>query len=257
MADLSTPLYQLAPSAANNEVRVNELVDALSPGAVYGRNAQTTTGLTWGYYGGRVGGSALANGTLTLADGAANHIVADRATGAVSAATATTNWDDAVNYVRLYKVTTASGAVVDYEDHRFGNGGSHGASLGPAASTSTIWWAAAIGDEVTPISTGTAKLGFVIPFACDVLEVAASLNVAQASGSIVTLDVNVSGSSILSTKITLDNTETTTNTAAAAPAVAGGSYAYAAFAPVTIDVDQCDGATAAAGAKVYLKLRPS
>lgn len=119
MADSTTHLDQLSTSTANNELRVNETADALSGASMYGRRASTTTGLTWGYYGGRLGGSTVANGTVTLTNGT-NYVVASRSTGAVSTSTSTTNWNATNDYARLYKIVAASSQVSSYEDHRLG-----------------------------------------------------------------------------------------------------------------------------------------
>jgi len=119
MADSTTHLDQLSTSTANNELRVNETADAISGPSLYGRRASTTTGLTWGYYGGRWGGTAIANGTVTLSN-ATNYVVAHRSTGAVTTSTSTTNWNTPATYMRLYKVVAASSQVSSYEDHRLG-----------------------------------------------------------------------------------------------------------------------------------------
>lgn len=127
MSDSTSNIPQLNPSSANLPQRINELFDAASPAMLYGRNAVTSTGLTWGYLGGRYASAPIANGTLTLAASqAAIYLVADRATGAVSQATSTTNWDDTDNFARLYKLTTGTSTVTGYEDHRQASGGSGG-----------------------------------------------------------------------------------------------------------------------------------
>lgn len=123
MADSTTPIPQLSPSQANQELRINELVDALSPAAIYGRNAATTSGLTWGYLGGRWGGFSVANGTVSLTTATTNYVVVERATGAVSVATTTTNWNDATDYARAYLIVAGASTVTSYEDHRAGPGG--------------------------------------------------------------------------------------------------------------------------------------
>lgn len=122
MADSTTHLDTLSTSTANNELRVNETADALSPPSLYGRRASTTTGLTWGYYGGRWGGTSIANGTVTLSNGT-NYVVAHRSTGAVTTSTSTTNWNTPATYMRLYQVVAASSQVSSYQDHRLGNNG--------------------------------------------------------------------------------------------------------------------------------------
>lgn len=147
MADSTTPLDQLSSSSANNELRVNETFDAASPATIFGRRASTTSGLTWGYYGGRISGTAIANGTVTLSNGT-NRVVALRTTGAVSTSTGTTNWNDTANYARLYTVVAASSQVTSYEDHRFGAGGIFSAgSLG----RHSIWVPA---NRITPSASG-------------------------------------------------------------------------------------------------------
>jgi hypothetical protein len=79
--------------------------------------------------------------------------------------------------------------------------------------------------------------------------VRASLSTAQTSGSIFTVDVNEGGTTILSTKITIDNTEKTSTTAATSPVISDTSLAD--DAEITIDIDQVGDGTAK-GLKVCL-----
>lgn len=118
MADLTTPLDTIAVAQAQPAVTANELFDAMSQVAVFGRRARTCSGLTWGYYGGRYRRIAVSNGTLSLTASQANiYIVVNKASGAVSFSTSATNWDDP-NYDRLYWCSTSGVAVTDYDDHR-------------------------------------------------------------------------------------------------------------------------------------------
>lgn len=107
----------------------------------------------------------------------------------------------------------------------------------------------AIGDEITPLTTGTGKVRFRMPYAFTLTAVRASLTAAQVSGSIFTVDVNEAGASILSTKLTIDNTEKTSTTAATPAVISDG--ALADDAEITIDIDQIGNGTAI-GLKVYL-----
>lgn len=107
----------------------------------------------------------------------------------------------------------------------------------------------ACSDETTAITAGTSKVAFRAPFAFTLSEVRAGLTVAQASGSIFTVDVNEAGTSVLSTKLTVDNTEKTSTTAAAAPVISDS--AIADDAEITVDVDQVGDGTAK-GLKVWL-----
>lgn len=104
-------------------------------------------------------------------------------------------------------------------------------------------------DETTAITTGTSKYAFRMPFAMTLTAIRGSLNVAQTSGSIVTVDVNETGSTILSTKLTFDNTEKTTTSAATAAVLSDTSLAD--DAEITVDIDQVGDGTAK-GLKVYL-----
>jgi hypothetical protein len=123
------------------------------------------------------------------------------------------------------------------------------AQLNAASSSTARAISVACSDETTALTTGTAKVTFRMPHAMTLTAVRASLTTAQASGSIFTVDINESGSTILSTKLTIDNTETTSTTAAT-PAVISDT-ALADNAVITIDIDQIGDGTAA-GLKVYL-----
>lgn len=107
----------------------------------------------------------------------------------------------------------------------------------------------AASDETTALTTGTAKVTFRMPYAFTVSAVRASLSTAQTSGSIFTVDINDGGTTILSTKLTIDNTEKTSTTAAT-PAVISDT-ALADDAEITIDIDQIGDGTAK-GLKVVL-----
>ena len=107
----------------------------------------------------------------------------------------------------------------------------------------------AASDESTALTTGTAKVTFRMPHAMAVTAVRASLSTAQTSGSIFTVDINEGGTSILSTKLTIDNTEKTSTTAATAAVISDS--ALADDAEITIDIDQIGDGTAK-GLKVTL-----
>ena len=109
--------------------------------------------------------------------------------------------------------------------------------------------AIAVSDETTVLSTGTAKATFRMPYAMTVTEVRASLTTAGTGAALVTVDIN-EGTTILSTKITIDATEKTSTTAATAPVISDSSLAD--DAEITIDIDQVDTDNVAAGLKVYL-----
>jgi hypothetical protein len=123
MANSSTNIDTISSTQASKEVTANAFFDASSQAATYGRRASTSSGLTWGFYGGNVclanGTRALVNnGTLTLSASMTQYIVAAKSTGTVSSSSATTNWDDQANYWRLYSVVTNATSVTSWTDYR-------------------------------------------------------------------------------------------------------------------------------------------
>lgn len=100
----------------------------------------------------------------------------------------------------------------------------------------------ACSDLTTALTTGTTKAYFRAPYAFTLTAVRASLGTAQTSGSIFTVDINEGGSTILSTKLTIDNTEKTSTTAATAAVIS--DTAIADDAEITIDIDQVGDGTA-------------
>lgn len=118
MSDSTSHLDLISASQSQKEVTANALFDNASPAIVYGVRASTTSLLTWGYFGGRFNGYAIANGTLTLTASSTNYIVAAIADGTISVSTTDTNWNDIVNYIKLYKVITGTTSITSYEDHR-------------------------------------------------------------------------------------------------------------------------------------------
>ena len=107
----------------------------------------------------------------------------------------------------------------------------------------------AVSDETTAMTAGTGKLTFRMPYALTLTGVKASFTVAQASGSIFTVDINEAGTSVLSTKLTIDNTEKTSATAVGAAVISDPNLA--ADAEMSIDIDGIGDGTAR-GLKVTL-----
>lgn len=138
MSDSTANIPQIESSQASKEVTANANFAAASPSIIFGRNQVTSTALTWGYIGGRWGGTSVANGTLSLTGSTTNYVVADRTTGAVTVSTATTNWNSATTYGRLYSIVTGSSSVTSYQDHRAGpNGIFVGSASGVGSGTVT------------------------------------------------------------------------------------------------------------------------
>ncbi len=110
------------------------------------------------------------------------------------------------------------------------------------------WTGYEVGIQTQVITTGTAKKTWRLP-ACTVQEVRASLTTASSSG-VVTVDINEGGTTILSTKLTIDANEKTSETAATAAVISDATIAD--DAEMTIDIDGAG--TGAVGLKVYMKV---
>jgi len=127
---------------------------------------------------------------------------------------------------------------------------------GVAVSGTTVyaedWFVIAASDETTDLTTGTNKVYFRMPYAGTLLAVRATVNTAP-TGSTLIVDINEAGTSLLSTKLSIDASEKTSTTAAV-PAVISDS-ALADDAEITIDIDQIGSTVAGKGLKVYMKVR--
>lgn len=107
----------------------------------------------------------------------------------------------------------------------------------------------ACSDETSDLTTGTAKATFRMPFALTVTDVKASVTTAP-TGAAITVDINDGGTTILSTKLTIDATEKTSATAATAAVIS--DTALANDAEITIDIDSVGSTVAGAGLKVSI-----
>jgi hypothetical protein len=320
---------------SNKEVTANNLFEAESPAALFGCDAANTSGLTFGYYGGKmyVNGAitTIASGTVLLTGSTTNYVestssgsVSTNTTGftagriplytivtltsTIDTVTPARAWVDPryVTHKASISITTAdvtltaeqarcrhiilsgtltgnrnlivpnsgewivynstsgaftvtvktasgTGDTVDQSASRgfFADGTNviSTTSGGSGSADTTQCIAVACSDETTALTTGTAKITFRMPFGFTLSGVRASLSTAQTSGSILTVDINEAGSSILSTKLTIDNSEKTSTTAATAAVISDSSLAD--DAEITIDIDQVGDGTAK-GLKVYL-----
>ena len=111
--------------------------------------------------------------------------------------------------------------------------------------------AIACGDETTATAAATAVVTFHMPYAFTLTGIKAGVTTAPV-GSVLTVDLNEAGSTVLTTKLTIDAGEKTSGTAATAAVIGGAGPALADNALMTIDVDGVGSGTAGAGLKVYL-----
>ena len=155
-------------------------------------------------------------------------------------------------------VGTTSGTVAAGNDSRFvPSGGTTGQFLRKSSNVDhDDAWASlsdvfvlACSDETTALTTGTNKIRFRMPYAGTLTAVRASVNTAP-TGAALVVDINEAGTTLLSTKLSIDATETSSTTAAT-PAVISDS-ALADNAEISVDIDQIGSSVAGAGLKVML-----
>jgi len=124
-----------------------------------------------------------------------------------------------------------------------------GEASGLKYTANTTSFVVACSDETTALSTGT-KVTMRMPFAFTLTAVRASLTTAGTGANLVTVDIEQGGTTILSTNITIDATETTSTTATTPPVIS--TSALTDDASIDFDVDQIDSGGVSAGLKVYL-----
>ena len=110
----------------------------------------------------------------------------------------------------------------------------------------------AMSDELTPLEAASTTVPFTtfrMPTAMTLTEVRSSVTTAPA-GSTLTVDIHESGTTVLSTKITIDAGEKTSTTAATAPVIS--DTVLADDAEIELFLDVRDSSNAATGLKVTL-----
>lgn len=100
----------------------------------------------------------------------------------------------------------------------------------------------ACSDRTTALTAGTNKFSFPVPYDFTLTAIKGYLTTAQASGAIFTVDINQNGSTILSTKLTIDNTEQNSVTAVTQPVISNVNLT--ADSEVIFDFDQVGDGTA-------------
>ena len=121
---------------------------------------------------------------------------------------------------------------------------------GLATSAKLETWALACSDETTALTVGVGKVEFQMPYSFTVTDVMATVTTAATGGTLLTIDINEGGTSIISTKITLDASEKTSRTATTPAVISDSSLANNAV--MTIDIDAVGSTIAGAGLKVYI-----
>ena len=107
----------------------------------------------------------------------------------------------------------------------------------------------AASDETSDLTIGDDKVQFRMPFAFAVTEVRASVNTAP-TGAAISVQIQESGSDILSTPISIDISETSSESAATPPVISDSSLADDAI--IAIDLDAVGSTVAGSGLKVVI-----
>ena len=209
----------------------------------FGYDPVATTGLDWAYHGGYWNGTLVPGGVVTLTSSVVNYVVISFADGSLSAATDTTNWNDSLRYRRIAEVLAQVTSVDTSTDARGGPGGlffhgQHPFDLPVICGLAT-----------TAVSTGTS-VGYAVATRAALLSsVLATVLTPSRSGD-VQLDVKVNGTSIFTTAVTIDATETSSATATTPYALTVSPTPLAVGDVVTVDVTSAG--TGAAGLNVVL-----
>lgn len=207
MADSTSNLDSIVQGSGSQDIQANALYDAASPATLCGRRAASTSGLTWGYYGGNITKSdgtqtTIANGTLTLTASTTNYVVVQKSDGVVSVSITTTNWNDTANYWRLYSIVAGSSTVTSYTDEReIGRMTGVGTGLVAPVTKTTSFTLGSNENEV--ICNGTATITVTLPAASSWVgrkvrvKTIAAFTIVSASSNVVPLAGGAAGTAIL------------------------------------------------------------
>jgi hypothetical protein len=207
MADSTTNLDTIVQGSGSQDAQANALYDAAGTATLFGRRASTTTGLTWGYYGGNVTKSdgtqtTVANGSVSLTASNTNYIVALKESGVVYCDTTTTKWNDSANYWRLYSVVAGPSTITSYTDEReIGRMTGVGTGLVAPVTKTTAFTLGSNENEV--ICNGTASITVTLPTASSWVgrkvrvKTIAAYTVISASSNVVPLAGGAAGTAIL------------------------------------------------------------
>lgn len=235
-----------AVSSATNTTNWNNTTDYMRMASLVSNASGITTYTDSRPVGGLGGGGGGGSGTVTSVDVAIDASAADlfseSGTPITTSGTATIaavdagsdkvmGWDDSANKATYFAPTYGLKT--------------NGTDLRGALQCLAV----ACSDLTTNLTTGTGKAYFYAPYDFTVIEVQASLDTVQSAGSIFTVDINEGGVSILSTKLTIDNSEGSSITAATPPVISDSSLTKGN--KITVDIDQV-GTPAAKGLIVYI-----
>ena len=107
----------------------------------------------------------------------------------------------------------------------------------------------AASDETTPLTTGTQKTTFRMPYGFELTAVRANVTTAPI-GSAIVVDINQNGTTILSTKISIDSGQSTSTTSSIPPVISTSTLTD--DAQITVDIDAVGSQIAGTGLKIWL-----
>lgn len=158
-------MQNVSSSQTSPEVPLNENLTGLKPLEVFAYKPPTSSGLTWGYWGGRilVDGviTAVADGTVTLTASLTNYIEATRA-GVVSKNTT----GFTAGAIPLYTVVVGASTVTSYTDERAWVAPdyiTHDASVAVTTADVTLTAAQARCRHITTTGVLTANRSVILP----------------------------------------------------------------------------------------------
>ena len=150
-------MQNISGNQASPEIPINENFASLEWAACLTRNPVTSSGLVLGYYGGFWGGFTIADGTLSLPASSTSYVVVNRQTGAVSSATATTNWNKPESYARMFEVITGTYTISSVKAYHGGVNGAHGILALPVGlGVSSVGTGSSL--DIAGIPTGTNRI---------------------------------------------------------------------------------------------------
>lgn len=121
MSDSTTPFGTVSTGQGNQTAKANALFDAVAPVSVYGMMSASTSGLTLGYHGGKIGVNGVvttvSDGTLSLTAATTNYVEANPSTGAVTKNTTAYT----PGYWRIGRAVTGTASITTWYDDRFLN----------------------------------------------------------------------------------------------------------------------------------------
>ena len=157
------------------------------------------------------------------------------------------------NVLAVYDSQTATMTNKTFDANGTGNSISNIdlADIATTAKTESI--SIALGDESTVLaaaSTTVPVTSFHMPYGFTLTNVKVGCTIAGTGAALLTVDVHEAGTTVLSTKVTVDATEKTSGTAATAAVISDSALAVDSLIEVFVDVIDTD--NVAAGVKVYL-----